>query len=185
MGGSEPLYPLETRISGAGRAWLESDDATLLAACVLDTYRASGPGGQKRNKTSSAVRLRHRPTGLIVIAEESRSQHENRARALRRMRRAIALTQRNLLAGDATEPEFYRAALDRDPSLRVNVRHAHYWLIVQYVLDRLLEARASVSDAARALRISTGQLVRFLKTDDKLWEQANRMRAAYGRAPLK
>src|SRR5436189_5630864 len=67
------------------------DDVRLLAQCEVDTYRASGPGGQKRNKTSSAVRLRHLPSGLIVIAEESRSQHENRARALKRLRQALYL----------------------------------------------------------------------------------------------
>src|SRR5947208_16187820 len=72
-------------------AWTNLTDAQLLAQCEVDTYRASGPGGQKRNKTSSAVRLRHQPSGLIVIAEESRSQHENKARALRRLRRALWL----------------------------------------------------------------------------------------------
>src|SRR5919109_144612 len=61
-------------------AWTSLSDEQLLAQCEVDTYRASGPGGQKRNKTSSAVRLRHRPSGLIVIAEESRSQHETEAR---------------------------------------------------------------------------------------------------------
>src|SRR6186997_1344544 len=66
----------------------------LLAQCEVDTYRASGPGGQKRNKTSSAVRLRHVPTGLIVIAEESRSQHENKAKALQRIRQALFLKLR-------------------------------------------------------------------------------------------
>ena len=71
--------------------WTDLSDAQLLAQCAVDTYRASGPGGQKRNKTSSAVRLRHPPSGLLVIAEESRSQHENRARALRRMRRRYIL----------------------------------------------------------------------------------------------
>src|SRR5262245_935588 len=71
--------------------WAKLTDDQLLAQCEVDTYRASGPGGQKRNKTSSAVRLRHPPTGLIVIAEESRSQHENRARALRRLRQALFL----------------------------------------------------------------------------------------------
>ena len=63
-------------------AWTNLSDAQLLDQSEVDTYRASGPGGQKRNKTSSAVRLRHLPSGLIVIAEESRSQHENRERAL-------------------------------------------------------------------------------------------------------
>src|SRR6476659_8915276 len=75
-------------------AWTALSDDQLLAQCEVDTYRASGPGGQKRNKTSSAVRLRHPPTGLLVIAEESRSQHENKARALRRLRRALYLKLR-------------------------------------------------------------------------------------------
>src|SRR6184192_1216902 len=75
--------------------WASLSDAQLLAQCAVDTYRASGPGGQKRNKTSSAVRLRHGPTGLVVIAEESRSQHENRARAVRRIRQALYLQVRD------------------------------------------------------------------------------------------
>src|SRR5947209_18351124 len=61
-------------------SWTLLTDAQLLARCEVDTYRASGPGGQKRNKTSSAVRLRHEDSGLSVIAEESRSQHENKAK---------------------------------------------------------------------------------------------------------
>src|SRR6266550_8864087 len=75
-------------------AWAGLSDAQLLAQCAVDTYRASGPGGQKRNKTSSAVRIRHPASGLIVIAEESRSQHENRVRALRRLRQAFYLKLR-------------------------------------------------------------------------------------------
>src|SRR5205807_10509656 len=80
--------------------WTALTDAQLLAQCEVDTYRASGPGGQKRNKTSSAVRLRHPASGLSVIAEESRSQHENRARALRRLRQAFYLKLREALRPD-------------------------------------------------------------------------------------
>src|SRR5881392_346256 len=85
--------------------WFLADDSQLLAQCQVDTYRASGPGGQKRNKTSSAVRVRHPPSGLIVIAEESRSQHENRLRALRRLRQALYLKIRDDLAADLLTPE--------------------------------------------------------------------------------
>ncbi len=80
------------------RGWTVLTDAQLLAQCAVDTYRASGPGGQKRNKTSSAVRLRHLPSRLIVIAEESRSQHENKAKALRRIRQALYLKLREPIA---------------------------------------------------------------------------------------
>src|SRR5271170_7226973 len=83
---------------GMGRPlWTVLTDEQLLAQCEVDTYRASGPGGQKRNKTSSAVRMRHPPSGLIVIAEESRSQHENRAKALKRLRQAFFLKIRESL----------------------------------------------------------------------------------------
>src|SRR5262245_53804829 len=83
--------------SNSRMALAQLSDAQLLTQCDIDTYRASGPGGQKRNKTSSAVRLRHGPTSLCVIAEESRSQHENKARALRRLRQAFFLKCREAI----------------------------------------------------------------------------------------
>lgn len=53
------------------------------------TYRASGAGGQHRNKTDSAVRVKHIPTGLICTAEESRSQDQNRKTAWGRLRQTL------------------------------------------------------------------------------------------------
>ncbi len=169
----------------SSRTWLFQGDAELLAQCAVDAYRASGPGGQKRNKTSSAVRLRHGPSGLIVVAQESRSQHENRTRALYRLRRSIALTQRNTIDPAGSAPEFYRAALTRDPTLRVSSKHPDYWRIVQYVFDVLAVCQASVSQAAEDLQISTGNLIRFLKKDDPLWAQANQLRQEFGHGPLR
>src|SRR4051794_11540306 len=96
--------------------WTALTDDQLLAQCGVDTYRASGPGGQKRNKTSSAVRLRHGPTGLTVIAEESRSQHENKAKAVRRLRHAIYLQVR-----DRTDGISPAVAAARTPAGRLDV----------------------------------------------------------------
>src|SRR5882757_5979117 len=84
---------------------LASDDA-LIAQCEVDRYRASGPGGQHRNKTESAIRLRHQPTGVTAIGEDSRSQAENKIHAVRRLRAAIALAVREpvVLDGHAASP---------------------------------------------------------------------------------
>jgi len=51
----------------------------------FETLRAGGPGGQHQNTTDSAVRVLHRPTGLVVTARDERSQHRNKALALRRL----------------------------------------------------------------------------------------------------
>lgn len=62
------------------------DDTALLAECDVQSFVASGPGGQHRNKTETGVRIRHRPTGLQVTATERRSQLMNRIAALERLR---------------------------------------------------------------------------------------------------
>jgi protein subunit release factor B len=66
----------------------ESDD-DLLRECEVDTFRASGPGGQHVNKTESAVRVTHLPTGVVVTCREARSQHQNKATCLRKLRERI------------------------------------------------------------------------------------------------
>src|SRR5947209_18255103 len=155
-------------------AWTSLSDSELLAQCELDTYRASGPGGQKRNKTSSAVRLRHPPSGLIVIAEESRSQHENRARALRRMRQALYLKVRDELPPEALTPETVAASPDyqnaRGPDGRPDLgrKDARFWPAVGVILDVLQASQAQVSTAAAALGVSTGNLIDFLQIDPKV-----------------
>ena len=151
----------------------------------MDTYRASGPGGQKRNKTSSAVRIRHLPSGLLVIAEESRSQHENRARALRRLRQALYLKVRDELELSALRlSPAYREARNAGGRLELGRKDPRFWPAVGVVLDVLQTVAARVSDAAAALDITTGNLIDFLQIDPKVWEQANQMRARFGHKTL-
>jgi len=176
-------------MKGPRAIWASLSDPQLLEQCAVDTYRASGPGGQKRNKTSSAVRLRHLPSGLIVIAEESRSQHENRARALRRLRQSLFLEIRDELPAASLAPEAvaeldgYRAARSGG-RLHLGRKDPRFWPAVGVVLDVLGAVEARVSDAARILGISTGNLIDFLQSDPKVWQQANACRTRFGQKPL-
>jgi protein subunit release factor B len=77
-------------VRAAARRALALPDEALLAECEVAFFTGGGPGGQHRNKTESAVRLLHRPTGLLVTATERRSQAQNRAAALERLRERLA-----------------------------------------------------------------------------------------------
>jgi len=71
-----------------------TDRARLEREVVVETFRASGPGGQHRNVTDSAVRLLHVPSGVRVVAADSRSQHQNRATAFERLIARLRLLNR-------------------------------------------------------------------------------------------
>ena len=69
---------------------LPESDEDLLRECEVDTFRSSGPGGQHVNKTESAVRLRHLPSGVVVASQEERSQHRNKAICVEKLRAKVA-----------------------------------------------------------------------------------------------
>ena len=148
-------------------------DEMLLRDCRWDAFRGPGPGGQKRNKTSSAVRLTHNPTGIAATAGERRSQQQNRDAALRRLRHRMLLELREPLDPETFQPP-------ESFHLNVGPRAAHYLTIAGLVLDVLAACEWSVSDAARLLRVTTGALVRFLQNDQKLMAHVNEQRATAG-----
>ncbi|MBI5711389.1 MAG: peptide chain release factor-like protein [Candidatus Eisenbacteria bacterium] len=72
--------------------------------CEVTPFKSSGPGGQKKNKTESSVRVRHLPSGIVRIATESRSQARNRALALERVWEEIRRRARRPKPRRATRP---------------------------------------------------------------------------------
>jgi protein subunit release factor B len=74
---------------------MKTDAEILKKQVMVETYRSSGPGGQRKNKTETSVRLRHLPSGITVVATEHRSQAQNRKLAFERLRqRLLKLNQR-------------------------------------------------------------------------------------------
>ena len=69
---------------------LPESDENLLRECEVDTFRSSGPGGQHVNKTESAVRLKHVPSGIVVRSQQERSQHWNKVLCLEKLRNKVA-----------------------------------------------------------------------------------------------
>jgi len=149
------------------------DADELLRQCRVDVFRGTGPGGQKRNRTSSAVRLTHLPSGVNAACDETRSQHSNRGIALHKLRCEIARQCRCL------PPPAYVGPWA--PKLS----SADYPVWLAAVLDHLEQGRYRLAEAAAALGVSTGRLVRDLAADPALWQTVNAGRTRCGHRPLR
>jgi peptide chain release factor 1 len=98
----------------------EVDEVALNPAELrIDTFRASGAGGQHVNKTDSAIRVTHLPTGIVVECQDERSQHKNRSRALSLLRaRLLEAEQQKQVAQQAQERKLQVGSGDRSERIR-------------------------------------------------------------------
>jgi hypothetical protein len=164
--------------------WLLAGDAQLLAQCREHRYRASGPGGQHRNKTESAIRLVHAPTSITVTATERRSQHENRAKAIERLREAIALQIRCPLQKEEFHLPRDLGGAIADGRVIMGRRDPRYVILLAWLLDGLASSNGRASDVARVFGLTTSQLVSLLRDDPKRLATVNAIRSKAGMEPL-
>ena len=129
----------------------------------IDVYRSSGPGGQSVNTTDSAVRITHLPTGLVVIQQDEKSQHKNKAKALKVLRTRLYELERERLAseragarksmvgsGDRSERiRTYNFPQGRVTDHRINLTLHRLPEILEGQLDELIGALTSEDEAER------------------------------------
>ncbi len=129
----------------------------------VDIYRSSGPGGQGVNTTDSAIRITHIPTGLVVIQQDERSQHKNRAKAMQVLRTRLYERERELLhaersgarksmvgSGDRSERiRTYNFPQGRVTDHRINLTLHRLPEILMGQMDELINALMSADQAER------------------------------------
>lgn len=150
LSADESTTTMTSDFSALRDTWLTSEDAVLISQIEWDFHKGSGNGGQKVNKTSSAVRLRHIPSQIVVICRDSRSQTRNRQIALSKLRKRIALEVRCPAMPITLPPQI--------PSLTGK----GYPLFLAHILD-------AVRETGKAEGITRSALDRFLRRDEEVW----------------
>lgn len=144
--------------------WLQSDDEQIMRCCRFEPFKGSGRGGQKRNKTSSAVRLTHLPTAIAVTDCSGRSQHKNRHSAIKKLRLQLALELRN----EPTVPK----------RLDTSLNSSDYPLFIAQIIDIFHSVNYELKPSAEFIGISSSKLVKTIERDPQLWQHINQCRQA-------
>lgn len=150
--------------------WLMLDDDALFRLCRHEFYKAQGRGGQKRNKTSNAIRLTFTPVEITVTDCSGRSQHQNRAIALSRLRCEIAMQVRGEVP---------------DVPVDMSIKNPNYPLWIARIIDLLDINAFDPKVTAEAMGVSRSRLLKLLSRDKALWQFMNQCREKLGLPPLK
>jgi hypothetical protein len=163
-------------------------DEILMRSCAWGRSRASGPGGQHRNKVETLVWITHTPSGIEAHAGERRSAQENKSVATFRLRLALATNLRVSLPpgnswGDARSP-LWRS---RCPANKISCNPAHrdFPSLLAEALDTIAACDFDEGKAAARLACTVSQLVRFVKDHPPAFAAWNHQRAQRGQHALR
>lgn len=160
-------------------AILALDEEHLIRLCKFEAYKSGGPGGQKRNKTSSAVKWTHIATGIHAHSNDFRLQSENRVRALHRLRFKLATDLRTPIELHRYEPPAWLIEARVAGKLTTNTKNPIYARLAAHVLDVFDAAGGRLADAAVLIGVANSNLSHFLQAEHTVWATAARIRAAY------
>ena len=155
----------------------------LLRDCETRHERRRGPGGQHRNKTESAVVIRHLPTGIEGQAAERRSQFDNHRNAVKRLRLNLALAVRTDQLADKAPTDLWKSRC-HEGKIGINADHDDFPTILTEALDVLSTRNAHLPGSAEQLGVTPSQLVKLLKKEPRAFQWLNVERRKHGLPPL-
>jgi hypothetical protein len=160
--------------------WLSLSDEVLWTFVKQTACKASGPGGQHVNKTSSAILLSLAPLNLSVKVQKHRSQTENKKAALRALREAISLF------AEPPTPDFVLQQTKPyfENGLHIQERNPLLPMVYAVLCACFFENQWDHKHVAEVLGVSTSCLIRFLAKNKKLLECVNQIRQRFEKHPL-
>ena len=156
-------------------------DDKLMVLLERASFRSSGPGGQKVNKTSSAVRLEYAPLGLSVACQKYRKSEENRRSALRLLREEMAYQNVELPPKEMAD----RLGVYFKNGLHINPKNQDIPLIFAVLCAFFLEEQGDHKGVALKLGLTPSRLNKFIHENKRLLERVNRIRTEAGKPELK
>ena len=171
-------------------------EAQLLDHCKLTFSRASGPGGQNRNKVETCVQIEYIPASIIATASERRTQNENRKIAVQRLRCKLAVELRPM--SDVTSTAKISIALAakkqigsakwqqycRNGRIDISDSNSDWPAILAEIIGFMSISNWNISDVASILGSSSSQLVKLLKKHPPAFVLFNQERKSRGQRPL-
>ncbi len=161
------------------------NDPALGRQCEVTFGRASGPGGQHRNKVETAVRIVHVPTGIEATAAERRSQSQNRHVAERRLRVKLAMGVRTQLDTGRYLPSTLWSQRRQGRAMPVNPKNKDFPALLAEALDVVAAMNFDVGGAAGMLGVTMSQLAKLLGREPKALTWVNAGRAKLGLPKLR